>query len=74
MLIFIILLHCEYLQTQDIILSNGQKCDLYFDVNTISVQLKCVPVFTPAEYVLDNFSHKSCMKHTSPLQFDTSES
>lgn len=52
----------------------GKKCDLYFDVNATSVQLKGVLLFTPAEYVLDNFPHKSCMKHKPSLQFDISES
>lgn len=46
---------------------------MYFDVNITSVQLG-VPVFTLAEYVLDNFTHKSCMKHRPCLQFDSSGS
>lgn len=73
--VFIILLHCKQFHIQDItLLNNGQNCDLHFDVNTVSVQLKCVLVFTPVAYVLVNFSHESYMKDRSPLQSDRSES
>lgn len=47
---------------------------MYFDVNNTSLQLKGVPVFTTAEYMLDNFPHKSCMKYRPCLQFDGSGS